>query len=53
MRQIVEAIKYIHNKKILNRRISLNNILINYENEEDKQNANIMKAQMKIIYSEK
>ena len=50
MRQIVEAIKYIHNKKIINRGISLDNILINYDNEKDKQNANIMKAQIKIIY---
>ena len=48
MCQIVEGLKYIHNKKILNRGISLNNILINYENEKDKQNANIMKAQVKI-----
>ena len=48
MRQIVEAIKYIHNKKILHRGISLDNILINYENEKDKQNANIMKAQIKL-----
>ena len=48
MRQIVEGIKYIHNKKIINRGISLDNILINYDNEKDKQNANIMKAQIKI-----
>ena len=48
MRQIVEGIKYIHNKKIINRGISLDNILINYDNEKDQQNANIMKAQIKI-----
>lgn len=48
MRQIIEAFKYIHNKNILHRKISLQNIMIKYHDEKDKQNADILKAQIKI-----
>lgn len=49
MRQIIDAFKYIHERKIIHRDVKLDNILLNYENEEDKENLNLMKAQVKII----
>ena len=49
MRQIIEAIKYLHNKKIINGFLSLNNIYINYDNENDKINNNILKGKIKLI----
>ena len=49
MRQIIDAIKYLHNKKIVHTNISLDNIMINYEDENDRINNNIMKSKIKII----
>ena len=49
MKQIIDAFKYMHEKKIIHRFITLDNILLNYENEEDAKNLNLMKAQIKII----
>jgi serine/threonine-protein kinase ULK/ATG1 len=49
MRQIVDAFKYMHERKIIHRDVKLDNILLNYDNEEDKKNMNLMKAQVKII----
>ena len=49
MRQIVEGMKYLNEKNIMHRHINLENILINYEDENDKKNNNIMKAKIKII----
>ena len=49
MRQIIDAFKYIHSYKIIHRDIKLDNILLNFETEEDKENLNMMKATAKII----
>ena len=47
MRQIIHVIKYLHNKKIVHTNISLDNIMINYEDENDRINNNIMKSKIK------
>ena len=47
MRQIIEAFRYMHSMNIMHRDIKLDNILLHYSNEQDKNN--IMKAQVKII----
>ena len=42
MRQIVDALNYMHNKKIIYRNLKLDNLLIHYEDENDKANEDIM-----------
>ena len=49
MIQIVDAIKYIHARKIIHRDLKLDNIMVNFDNENDKNNLNMMRARIKII----
>lgn len=48
MRQIIDAFKYIHEKSLIHRYINLDNILLNYSNEEDAKNLNLLKAEIKL-----
>ena len=49
MRQIVDAIKFIHQRNIIHRDLKLDNIMVNFDNENDKNNLNMMRAKVKII----
>ena len=49
MKQIVNALVYIHGSNIIHRDLKSENIMINFKSEEDKQNLNLMNSIIKII----
>ena len=48
MKQIVSAIYYLHQSNIVHWDLKLDNILINFDSEEDRKNRNMLKAKIKI-----
>ena len=49
MRQIIEGMKYVHNHNIIHRDLKLDNILVHFNSEKEKDSLNMMKAIIKII----
>ena len=49
MKQIVGAIRYIHSQNIIHRDLKLDNIMVSFNNDYDKNSLNMLRATIKII----
>ena len=49
MKQILSALNYLHNKRIVHRNLRLENMMVHFDNLENKENLDMMKAKIKII----
>ena len=49
MKNILSGVKYLHDKGIIHRDLKLDNILVKYQNEFERQTLNIYNAEIKII----